>query len=170
MISSHALSSLHLGAWRPIPPPLPGASTVSKLIFHAYMLMPGFSLAFHAETLGRSRTSISTYRERARQAALVDLAVGREVNVLLCALCAEHGLDMAQQRGAAQLPHWSRLAICEYRERGLSRQEIAHAFRCSRGTVASVLQGKGQGYHALSGLRILTAAQQSPAGRWVKKV
>lgn len=73
---------------------------------------------------------------------------------------------MAQVRGRAQLPTWSRLAIGEYRNRGFSRREIADAFRCSPGTVANVLQGKGATYALFSGERRLTHAQQHPPGRW----
>ncbi|WP_218821545.1 hypothetical protein, partial [Sphingobium sp. Z007] len=82
---------------------------------------------------------------------------------------AEHGLQMARVRGKAQLPAWSRLAIGEYRKRGFSRCEIATAFRCSLGTVANILQGKGTTYGLFSGERRLTQAQRQPPGRWKKR-
>jgi hypothetical protein len=78
----------------------------------------------------------------------------------------EYGLEMARMRGRAQLPAWSRLAIAEYSKRGFSRREIAVAFRCSLGTVANILQGKGLGYAPFSGQRILTATQRVPPGQW----
>lgn len=151
--------------WQPISPPRRRASLAQQLAFHAYMLLAGLSVAFHAATLGRSRTSISTYREQAEQAARDNPAVRDKVDEYLMALRPEHGMQMAQRRGRAQLPYWSLLAICEFRDRGLSRREIAAAFRCSPGTVANALRWVGQGYNAMSGERLLTAAQQSPPGR-----
>jgi hypothetical protein len=58
---------------------------------------------------------------------------------------------MARQRGAAQLPHWSRLAIREFRGRGFNGQELTEAFHCSLGTIANVLSGKGRSFQPLSG-------------------
>ena len=80
----------------------------------------------------------------------------------LGALNAETGLQMARLRGRAQLPHWSLLAICEFRERGFSRRLIASDFRCSLGTVAHALQFRNQSYEPLSGARRLTKGQQRP--------
>lgn len=53
----------------------------------------------------------------------------------------------------------------EYRKRGFSRREIATPFRCSSGTVANVLQGKGTAHGLFSGERRLTHAQRNPPGR-----
>ena len=135
------------------------------MTFHAYMLLPGFSIGFHAATLGRSRTSISTYRAQAEQAARDKPEIAAMVQVMLCGMSAEDGLEMARRRGGSQLPHWSRLAIREFRSRGLDRQELSEAFCCSPGTIANVLSGKGMGFRPMSGARILTAVQQSPPGR-----
>lgn len=156
--------------WRPIQPPRRGESDAEKLNnFYAYMLLPGFTLAFHAATLGRSRTSIATYRARAQQAALDNPGVKEMINAQLCALRPEDGLQMAKLRGSAQLPHWSLLAIAEYRSRGLSRRELAAAFHCSPGTIANALQWKNQSYDALSGERRLSAAQLTPPGRFLRR-
>jgi len=76
---------------------------------------------------------------------------------------------MARLRGNGQLPAWARMAMSEYRQRGHSRRQIADAFRCSPGTVANVLQGKGQAYALFSGERRLTHAQQHPPGSFGKR-
>ena len=152
--------------WQPVRPPKRGQS---RTAFHAYMLLPGFSLAFHAAVLGRSLTSIATYRAAAIKAARSDPAITAAVHAAIVKLSHLDGLQMARLRGKAQLPSWSRLAIGEYRKRGLSRREIAVAFRCSPGTVANVLQGKGKTYGLFSGERRLTHAQQYPSGRWKNK-
>jgi hypothetical protein len=151
--------------WRPVQVPGRRATTSFWHEFYAYMLLPGFSFGFHAATLGRSRTSIATYRNQAEQAAGDGPEVGVMVLRLLGAMSAEDGLEMARHRGGSQLPHWSRLAIREFKSRGLDRQELSEAFCCSPGTIANVLSGKGMGYRPMSGERILTAAQRSPPAR-----
>lgn len=78
-------------------------------------------------------------------------------------------MQMARLRGSAQLPQHSLLAICEYRERGMSRAEIAKAFCCSIGTVARALQFRNQGYDPLSGARRLSRGQQRPPGQFVRR-
>jgi hypothetical protein len=128
--------------------------------------MPGFSLAFHAAALRRSRSTVATYRAAAIEAARSEPAIMAAVDAAVWAMRAEHGLQMAQVRGKAQLPAWSHLAIGEYRKRGFSRRELAAAFRCAPGTVANVLQGKGTAYALFSGERRLTHAQRNPPGRW----
>jgi hypothetical protein len=159
-VSTMGLESAH---WKPILPPKRGAS---RNEFHASLLLPGLSLAFHAAALGRSRTSIATYRAAASEAARSDPSIMDAVTAAIGSLRAEDGLKMAQCRGRTQLPFWSRMAISEYRKRGLSRHEIAAAFHCSPGTVANVLQGRGSGYGALSGERRLTETQRNPLGKW----
>ena len=126
------------------------------------MLLPGLTIAFHAATLGRSRSSIATYRRQAQEAATRNPDIAARVLAQLGTLDAEAGLEMAQRRGAAQLPHWSLLAICEFRERGFSRRQIASDFRCSLGTVAHALQFRNRSYEPLSGARRLTTPQQRP--------
>lgn len=136
------------------------------MTFYTFMLLPGLSLSFYAAILSRSRSSIATYRAAAIEAARLNPAIMEAVESAICALQAEHGLQMARCRGKAQLPAWSRLAIGEYAKRGFTRREIATAFRCSPGTVANVLQGKGTTYPLFSGARRLTPSQQNPPGRW----
>ena len=148
--------------WQPVPPPRRGADDAAWADFHAYMLLPGFSIAFHAATLGRSRSSIATYRRQAQKAALADSGIGSLMLTQLSALSVDDGLQMARLRGRAQLPHYALLAICEFRERGLSRRQIASDFRCSPGTVAHALQFRNRSYEPLSGVRRLTATQQRP--------
>lgn len=168
--NSHAgdASDERTEGWQPIAWPRRGRHSAADLArFYAYLLTPGLSLSFHSASLGRSRSSIASYRAAAVAAARCDPAIPAMVEAAVGAMRAEDGLLMAQRRGAAQLPFWSRLAICEYRKRGLSRTEIASAFRCSLGTVANVLQGKGGSYGALSGERNLTDAQRNPPGKWL---
>lgn len=152
--------------WQPVQPPRRGVSEDQHIAFHAYMLLPGFSISFHAATLGRSRSSVSTYRASAQQAALDNPSVKEMIDTQLLALRPEHGLQMARRRGSAQLPHWSLLAIAEYRNRGFSRRELAVMFRCSPGTIANALQWKNQSYDALSGERRLSVAQLTPPGQF----
>lgn len=165
MTSSHSNLALRVDGerWLPVRPPKRGED---RTAFHGFMLLPGLSLSFYAATLGRSRAAVATYRAAAIEAARSDPAIMAAVDASVWAMRAEHGLHMAQIRGKAQLPHWSRLAIGEYRKRGFSRHEIATAFRCSRGTVANVLQGKGTAYAPLCGARRLTHAQRNPPNRW----
>lgn len=153
--------------WLPVERPHRGPRFAADLeTFYAYLLMPGFTLSFHSAVLGRSRSSIASYHAAAVEAARTDPAILAMVESMIGEMQAEDGLRMARLRGTAQLPFWSRLAIGEYSKRGVSRREIAAAFRCSPGTVANILQGKGQGYGSLTGERRLTASQRHPPGRW----
>jgi len=165
MTNSHSERVIKVGdeLWQPIRPPKRGDD---RTAFHAQLLMPGFSLAFHAASLGRSRSTIATYRADANRAAQYNPAVMAAVKEAIYEMRPEHALQMARVRGKAQLPYWSRLAMFEYRKRGYSRRQIADAFRCSPSTVANVLQGKGSAYGALSGKRRLTEAQRRPHNRW----
>ena len=152
--------------WQPVQLPRRGDDRTK---FHAFMLMPGLSLSFYAAVLDRSLSSVATYRAAAIGAAGSDPAIMAAVRSAVGALRAEHGLQMARVRGGAQLPAWSRLAIREYRKRGFSRCEIGAAFRCSPGTVANVLQGKGTAYAPFSGERRLTDFQRDPPGKWTAR-
>ena len=165
MTSSHSERALRVEGepWQPVRPPKRGEDRTG---FHAFMLLPGLSLSFHAAALGRSRSSVATYRTAAAEAARSDPAITAALDAAVCAIRAEDGLQMARVRGRAQLPAWSRLAMGEYRKRGFSRREIAAAFCCSPGTVANVLQGKGTAYGLFSGERRLTKAQRDPPGKW----
>lgn len=149
--------------WKPVMLPKRGHD---RTAFHAYMLLPGLSLAFHATTLRRSRSTVAAYRVAAIEALLSDPSIAPAVDAAVRAMRPEHGLQMARLRSTAQLPSWSRLAIYEYRKRGFSRREIATAFRCSFGTVANVLQGKGRAVGFFTVERRLTDAQRNPPSRW----
>lgn len=168
MTNSHPKITLHgEGAqWQPVRPPKRGED---RTAFHAFMLQPGLSLSFYSAALGRSRSTVAAYRAAAIGAARSDPAITAAVDATVWAMRAEHGLQMARLRGKAQLPAWSRLAIGEYRNRGFTRREIAAAFRCSPGTVANVLQGKGTSYALFSGERRLTHAQLHPPARWAAR-
>jgi hypothetical protein len=156
-----------LDRWHPISPPRRRQTDhTTSDHFHAYMLLPGISLAFHAATLKRSRTSIATYRGNALAAIKRDPSIQGHLQNMLRNLSAEDGLEMARCRGSAQLPNWSRLAIREYHRRGLKQHELAAAFCCSRRTIVNVLRGAGRSYRLMSGDRILTLPQQSPPGRF----
>jgi lambda repressor-like predicted transcriptional regulator len=154
-------------AWSPVHPPGRGKSTAADWAdFYAHMLIPGFSLAFHAQSLRRSLPSIANYRARARAAAQSDITILAKVSATLKALTAEDGLRMAQLRGQAQMPYWSRLAVFDYRKRGMTHRELAADFGCSPRTIVNILGRKGQIYTALSGERRLTQSQMCPPGRW----
>ena len=133
--------------------------------FSAYMLLPGFSIGFHASVLGRSRSAIRTYLADAQAAAQVDPAIQVLAANAIAAIRPEDGLEMAVQRKDAHLPYWSRLAIREFHRRGMTRLEIADAFLCSPGTVAGVLQGRSAAYKPLSGVRLLSSTQVSPPNK-----
>ena len=168
MTNSHSKQARRIDGetWQPVRPPKRGED---RTAFHAFMLLPGLSLSFYARALSRSRSTVATYRAAAIDAARSDPAIMESVDASVCAMRPEHGLHIAQIRGKTQLPAWSRLAIGDYSERGFSRRQIAAAFRCSPGTVANVLQGKGTAYGLFSGERRLTHAQRNPPGRWEKR-
>lgn len=169
MTNSHSERALRVEGepWQPVRPPKRGED---RTAFNAFMLLPGLSLSLYAALLGRSRSSVATYRIAAIDAAQFDPAIMAAVGAAVWAMRAEHGLQMARLRRGAQLPVWSRLAIGEYRKRGFSRREIAAAFRCSPGTVANVLQGKGTVYGLFSGERRLTHGQRNPPAKWSKGI
>lgn len=167
MTNSHSETAVKVEGepWQPVRPPKRGED---RNAFHAFILLPGLSVSFYAAALNRSRSSIQTYRAAAIEMARSEPAIMAAVHAAVWAMRAEHGLQMAVLRGAGQLPAWSRLAISEYRKRGFTRKEIAAAFRCSPGTVANVLQGKGSAYASFSGERRFTHSQQHPPGRWTQ--
>lgn len=156
-----------IGGWHPPKPPKRGARYVSKLrAFYAYILSPGFTMAFHSIVLNRSPTSIAAYRAKALRAAKAEPEILEMVTAYVRLIGPQQALEMAQARGAAQMPYWSRLAVCEWHRQGLSRAEIAKAFRCAPGTVDNILHAKGKFFEGFSGNRRLTYAQLAPPGRW----
>lgn len=132
----------------------------------AYLLLPGFSIGFHAAVFGRSRSAVRGYLLEAEAAAARDPSLRRLAKLAISNIRPEDGLRMAAQRGGAHLPYWSRLAIREFRKAGLSRIEIARTFRCSLGSVTNVLRGKQGGFHPLAGTRLLSSTQHSPPNRF----
>ena len=155
--------------WQPTPPPARGQTDPAVIRnFHAYILAPGFSNAFHAATLSKSLTTIATYRAKANTAAQADPTIWTAVQTFVESITPDDGLRMAQVRGDAQMPHWSRLSIRDFRKAGWKITRIAEEFRCSPGTVHNILAGKGTGYASFSGERRLTSAQAAPVGSWQK--
>ncbi|MEM1132752.1 MAG: hypothetical protein AAGH53_07435 [Pseudomonadota bacterium] len=149
--------------WQPAK--IPGRGQCRRA-FHSFMLTPGLSGSFFSAVLDRSKSSIWSYRAEALQAAKADPTILEDVDQLVAEIRPEDALAMAQARGHAQLPSWSKLAICEYQKRGCSRSEIAKAFRCSNSTVANVLQGKRTAFDLFSGARRLVPQQKNPPGKW----
>ena len=149
--------------WQPAK--VPGRSQCRRA-FHSFMLIPGLSGSFFSAALNRSTSSVWSYRAEALKAAKADSTIFDDVDQIVAEIRPEDALAMAQVRGRAQLPSWSKMAICEFQKRGYARGEIASAFCCSKSTVANVLQGKRASYDLFSGARQLTAAQQDPPGKW----
>lgn len=149
-------------------PPKRGSSDNDRTEFHAYMLLPGLSVGFHAATLRRCRTSVESYRRQAREAASQDALINELMITQLCELRVEDGLEMARLRGTARLPHYSLLAMIEFRARGMSRAQLAVAFCCSLGTVARTLKFQNYAYDPLSGMRRLSRSQEQPPGKFRK--
>ncbi len=152
-------SILPLAAWEPMAPVTGGAD---QPLFHAYILAPGFSTAFHAATLGRSAATICRYRRIANAAVRSDPSVRDLITEFVCSITPEIALAMARARGRTQMPYWSRLAVGEFLKRGMSRKEVARLFKCSVRTVANIVNGKGKSFVALSGSRHLSESQVRP--------
>jgi hypothetical protein len=131
-----------------------------------YLLTPGFSHAYHQQALGVSDTTVAKYVQWSREVARIDLTILQSVRENVASITAEDGLMMAQRRGAAHLPWWSRLAIAEFRDRLMSTSEVASLFECSRRTVQLVLKTWPTAYDPLSGKRRLSRTQASPPGMW----
>lgn len=162
-LKPHWVTSL---PWLQFSPAMQDAAAAGSRAFLAYMLVPGFTIGFHAATLSRSRSSVRGYILAGNKALAEEPLLVRLVADLARAIRPEDGLAMANARGAAQLPHWSRLAMREYHRRGWTRAELAERFRCSAATVALVLQGKGVAFAAMSGARRLTISQKSPPNQF----
>lgn len=131
-----------------------------------YLLTPGFSRAYHQRALGVSDTTIAKYVEWSRDLAAGDPTIFDRVSDNAASITAEDGLKMAQRRGAAHLPWWSRLAIAEFVQRLGSTSEVASLFHCSRRTVQLALKNSPASYEPLSGERRLSQTQASPPGKW----
>lgn len=155
-------------AWEPIRPVTSGAD---QPLFHAYILASGFSTAFHAATLGKSTATICRYRRIARETLRTNGSIRDLITDFVCSITPEIALAMAQARGRAQMPYWSRLAVGEFLKRGLNRKEVARLFNCSVGTVANIVNGRGKAFAPLTGNRRLSEHQlRPPAGMPRQKV
>ena len=131
-----------------------------------YLLTPGFSRAYHQNALGVSDTTIDKYVQWSRELALGDPTLLDSVSENAASITPEDGLMIAQRRGRAHLPWWSRLAIAEFRHRLGSTGEVAALFNCSRRTVQLVLKTCPIAYDPFSGERRLSRTQASPPGMW----
>lgn len=131
-----------------------------------YLLTPGFSRAYHQYALGVSDTTVAKYIRWARELALGDQTIFDSVRENAASITPEDGLKMAQRRGRAHLPWWSRLAIAEFKYRLGSTREVASLFKCSRRTVQLAVGTWPVAYNPLSGERRLSRTQASPPGMW----
>ena len=133
-----------------------------------YLLTPGFTLGYHQQVLGISGVTLDRHIKIAEAEQLADSTLTAAVNDNTSSITPEDGLAMAQRRGAAHLPYWSRLAICDFRARLGSANELAKLFRCSPATVTNVLTPGVGGFDFLSVQRRLSPQQECPAGQWRK--
>ena len=131
-----------------------------------YMLTPGFSRAYHQHALGVSDTTVAKYVRLCRQFAASDPTIRHSISENLASITPEDGLRIAQRRGAAHLPWWSRLAIAEFQQRLGNNREVAALFNCSPRTVHLILTTCPIAYDPLSGERRLSKTQASPPGMW----
>ncbi len=146
-------------AWTPLELP---HSEADQPLFHAYILAPGFSTAFHSAMLVKSAATICRYRRIAREALRANGSIRDLITEFVCSITPEIALAMAQKRGRTQMPYLSRLAVGEFLKRGVSRKEVARMFKCSVRTVSNIASGKGGGYAPFSGKRSLTQSQSKP--------
>jgi hypothetical protein len=133
------------------------------------LLTPGLSRAFHANILGVSRTTVAKYVDWSRALGHADPSLFDQVRKNIESISAEDGLKMAQRRGRAHLPWWSRLAIAEYAHRLGGTGEVARLFTCSRRTVQLALTRWPIAYDPLTGERKLSSTQAAPPGMWGRR-
>ena len=124
---------LSYAQWRPVP-----ATERGDDKFHALMLTPGLSIGFLGAVLNRGSTAVYRYREEAKQARERSPDLQRLIDDMLSSITPADGLLMAQIRNRAQLPYWSKLAICDYRKRGYTNIELARAFSCCPRTITRI--------------------------------
>lgn len=131
-----------------------------------YLLTPGFTTAYHARALGISTTTIHKHLAWSRALALADPTITEAVDANCASITPSDGLKMAQRRGSAHLPWWSRLAMADFAARLESTSQVAALFRCSRRTVQLARTRGVLSYNVFTGERRLSAAQISPPGKW----
>lgn len=139
------------------PPPLVRAPDLA-----IYLLTPGFTSAYHQRVLGVSNATLWKYTQWARELARQDLGIERRVAENVGSITRDDGLLMAQRRGTARLPFWSRLAICELLHIDGDVGKVAEMFRCSKRTVQNVRAGRFAGYDPLTGVRQVSSSQVRP--------
>ena len=132
-----------------------------------YFSTPGLSRAYHANVLGASDTTIAKYVDWSEARARTESLIFNLVQENASSITPEDGLKMAQRRGRAHLPWWSRLAIAEYAQSLGDTGEVARLFNCSRRTVQFALKRWPVAYDPLTGERRLSHTQASPPGRWI---
>lgn len=126
------------------------------------VLAAGFSDAALGSILGVSSRAVAYRRKRALAAGVQPLDMG--------IMTSEVALALAQRRGGAQMPFWSRLAVLDYHKRGMGREELARLFGCSPGTISDIVRHRGWRYADFTGVRHLTASQaKPPAAGWGKR-
>lgn len=130
-----------------------------------YLMTPGFSVAYHAHALDLSTTTINKHLAWSRQLVGADPTIADDIVMNAASITPEDGLKMAQRRGPAHLPWWSRLSIAEFATH-LTTSDVASLFRCSRRTVQLVLTRGVLSYDAFTGIRRLSSSQVSPPGKW----
>lgn len=131
-----------------------------------YLLTPGFTLGYHQRVLKVSDITLRRHRNDAEVAQCADPTIARSVYENVSSITPEDGLAMAQRRGTAHLPYWSRLAMCEYRGRLPTAREVARLFRCSPTTVSNATTSTGGSFDIFSAARRLSPQQVHPAGQW----
>lgn len=131
-----------------------------------YLLTPGFSQAYHAQTLGVSCNTVRKHLAWSRAFALGNPAILEAVELNVTSITPEDGVRMAQRRGSTHLPWWSRLAIAQFAAGMRRTSEVAALFRCSLRTVQHVLTRGSLSYDLFTGVRRPSLSQVSPPGRW----
>lgn len=131
-----------------------------------YLLTPGFTFGYHQRVLGISNITLARHLAIAKQQQSIDPTLADAVYDNLSSITAEDGLIMALRRGTAHLPHWSRMAICEYLERLGAAYKVARLFECSATTVTNVVKLGLGSYDVLSAERRLASQQVHPPGKW----
>jgi len=120
---------------------------------------PGVTIRWLARANDVSVWTIRRWRRRyAQPPAALDLSL-------------ELGLAMALARPPRGLmPLWSRMALAEYAHNGVSDQELAKMFRCSKNTVWRCVRQRSTAFERMSGRRLLSSQQQLVAQSCTVKV
>ena len=131
-----------------------------------YLLTPGFTYGYHQHVLGISDITLARHLTVAKCMQTIDPTITEAVNINISSITPEDGLSMALRRGTAHLPHWSRLAICEFYGQLGTANKVAKLFRCSPTTVTNVVKLGAGSFDILSAKRKLAPQQAHPPGKW----